>query len=61
MDHALGYTRSGMGRPRIHNPLLRATRVQTLAISSTLTIGLSHRGRVMLGVRLVVARLFGFG
>ncbi|AVZ76160.1 hypothetical protein SLUN_32125 [Streptomyces lunaelactis] len=35
VDHALGYTHNDMGPLRIHNPLLRATRVQTLAISST--------------------------
>ncbi|MFF1296937.1 MULTISPECIES: DUF3533 domain-containing protein [unclassified Streptomyces] len=41
VDHALGYTHSDLGPLRVHNPLLRATRVQTLAISSTLMIGLS--------------------
>ncbi|TPQ23420.1 SNG1 family protein [Streptomyces sporangiiformans] len=41
VDHALGYTHSDMGPLRRHRPLVRATRVQTLAISSTLMIGLS--------------------
>lgn len=41
VDHALGYTHNDMGPLRKHNPLVRATRVQTLAISSTLMIGLS--------------------
>ncbi|MEV8020049.1 DUF3533 domain-containing protein [Streptomyces sp. NPDC086554] len=41
VDHALGYTHSDIGPRRTQNPLLRATRVQTLAISSTLMIGLS--------------------
>ncbi|WP_421109275.1 SNG1 family protein [Streptomyces sp. NEAU-S77] len=40
-DHALGYTHNDMGPLRLHRPLIRATRVQTLAISSTLMIGLS--------------------
>ncbi|MCZ0985365.1 YhgE/Pip family protein [Streptomyces diastatochromogenes] len=41
VDHALGYTHNDMGPLRIHRPLLRATRVQTLAISSTIMLGLS--------------------
>ncbi|SHH31429.1 DUF3533 domain-containing protein [Streptomyces sp. 3214.6] len=41
VDHALGYTHNDMGPIRKYRPLLRATRVQTLAISSTLMIGLS--------------------
>ncbi|MFD5228681.1 DUF3533 domain-containing protein [Streptomyces qaidamensis] len=41
VDHALGYTHNDMGPLRIHRPLIRATRVQTLAISTTLMIGLS--------------------
>ncbi|WP_425246963.1 SNG1 family protein [Streptomyces sp. NEAU-NA10] len=41
VDHALGYTHNDMGPLRLHRPLIRATRVQTLAISSTLMIGLS--------------------
>ncbi|UUU31141.1 SNG1 family protein [Streptomyces sp. CA-210063] len=41
VDHALGYTHNDMGPIRLHRPLIRATRVQTLAISSTLMAGLS--------------------
>ncbi|ULR48513.1 DUF3533 domain-containing protein [Streptomyces deccanensis] len=41
VDHALGYTHNEMGPFRTHRPLVRATRVQTLAISSTLMAGLS--------------------
>ncbi|MEU0385611.1 DUF3533 domain-containing protein [Streptomyces chartreusis] len=41
VDHALGYTHNEMGPLRRHRPLIRATRVQTLAISSTLTAALS--------------------
>ncbi|MFG2731545.1 SNG1 family protein [Streptomyces canus] len=41
VDHALGYTHSDMGPLRLHRPLIRATRVQTLVISSTFMIGLS--------------------
>ncbi|MDX2518930.1 DUF3533 domain-containing protein [Streptomyces stelliscabiei] len=41
VDHALGYTHNDMGPLRLHRPLIRATRVQTLAISSTLMTGLS--------------------
>ncbi|MET8206154.1 DUF3533 domain-containing protein [Streptomyces sp. NPDC005373] len=41
VDHALGYTHNDMGPRRRHRPLIRASRVQTLAISSTLMIGLS--------------------
>ncbi|MFI7132236.1 DUF3533 domain-containing protein [Nonomuraea sp. NPDC050153] len=41
VDHALGYTHNDMGPLRLHRPLIRATRVQTLAISCTLMIGLS--------------------
>ncbi|MFF5515890.1 DUF3533 domain-containing protein [Streptomyces coeruleorubidus] len=41
MDHALGYTHNDMGPLRLHRPLIRATRVQTLAIGSTVMIGLS--------------------
>lgn len=41
VDHALGYTHNDMGPRRLHRPLIRATRVQTLAISNTLMAGLS--------------------
>ncbi|MGN9761042.1 DUF3533 domain-containing protein [Streptomyces sp. SD31] len=41
VDHALGYTHNDMGPLRLHRPLIRATRVQTLAISTTLMTGLS--------------------
>ncbi|MFH8661640.1 SNG1 family protein [Streptomyces afghaniensis] len=41
VDHALGYTHNDMGPLRLHRPLIRATRVQTLTISSTLVAGLS--------------------
>ncbi|MBA4862338.1 DUF3533 domain-containing protein [Streptomyces sp. PSKA54] len=41
VDHTLGYTHNDMGPLRLHRPLIRATRVQTLAISSTLMAGLS--------------------
>ncbi|MGP4045405.1 DUF3533 domain-containing protein [Streptomyces sp. 2A115] len=41
VDHALGYTHNDMGPLRLHRPLIRATRVQTLAISSTLMVALS--------------------
>ncbi|GHD03264.1 membrane protein [Streptomyces violarus] len=41
VDHALGYTHNDMGPVRLHRPLIRATRVQTLTISSTLMAGLS--------------------
>jgi YhgE/Pip-like protein len=41
VDHALGYTHNDMGPLRLHRPLIRATRVQTLAVSSTLMVGLS--------------------
>ncbi|MDX2545361.1 SNG1 family protein [Streptomyces sp. WI04-05B] len=41
VDHALGYTHNDMGPLRLHRPLIRATRVQTLAISGTLMVGLS--------------------
>ncbi|SDP79465.1 YhgE/Pip N-terminal domain-containing protein [Streptomyces sp. cf386] len=41
VDHALGYTHNDMGPLRLHRPLIRATRVQTLVISSTLMAGLS--------------------
>ncbi|WP_328872719.1 SNG1 family protein [Streptomyces sp. NBC_00287] len=41
VDHALGYTHNDMGPLRLHRPLIRATRVQTLTISSTLMAGLS--------------------
>ncbi|MFI6576732.1 DUF3533 domain-containing protein [Nocardiopsis sp. NPDC050513] len=41
VDHALGHTHNDMGPLRLHRPLIRATRVQALAISSTLMIGLS--------------------
>ncbi|MFF6881190.1 SNG1 family protein [Streptomyces sp. NPDC012474] len=41
VDHALGYTHNDMGPLRLHRPLIRATRVQTLAISGTLMAGLS--------------------
>ncbi|MET7349959.1 DUF3533 domain-containing protein [Streptomyces mirabilis] len=41
VDHALGYTHNDMGPLRRHRPLIRATRVQTLAVSSTLMAALS--------------------
>ncbi|MET7475961.1 DUF3533 domain-containing protein [Streptomyces sp. NPDC005648] len=41
VDHALGYTHNDMGPLRLHRPLIRATRVQTLAIGSTLMAALS--------------------
>lgn len=41
VDHALGYTHNDLGPLRLHRPLIRATRVQTLAISCTLMTGLS--------------------
>ncbi|MFL5995914.1 MAG: DUF3533 domain-containing protein [Streptomyces sp.] len=41
VDHALGYTHNDMGPLRMHRPLTRATRVQTLAIAGTLMAGLS--------------------
>ncbi len=41
MDPALGYTHNDMGPLRLYRPLIRATRVQTLAISCALMIGLS--------------------
>jgi YhgE/Pip-like protein len=41
VDHALGYTHNDMGPLRLHRPLIRATRIQTLAISCTLMTGLS--------------------
>ncbi|MCT9081637.1 DUF3533 domain-containing protein, partial [Streptomyces fulvoviolaceus] len=41
VDHALGYTHNDMGPLRLHRPLIRATRVQTLTISGTLMAGLS--------------------
>ncbi|MDX3457107.1 DUF3533 domain-containing protein [Streptomyces sp. ME02-8801-2C] len=41
VDHALGYTHNDMGPLRLHRPLIRATRVQTLAIASTLMAALS--------------------
>ena len=41
VDHTLGYTHNDLGPLRLHRPLIRATRVQTLAISSTLMAGLS--------------------
>ncbi|MDQ1015032.1 SNG1 family protein [Streptomyces afghaniensis] len=41
VDHALGYTHNDLGPLRLHRPLIRATRVQTLAIGSTLMAGLS--------------------
>ncbi|MFI1720706.1 DUF3533 domain-containing protein [Streptomyces sp. NPDC020489] len=41
VDHALGYTHNDMGPVRLHRPLIRATRVQTLAISATLMTALS--------------------
>jgi YhgE/Pip-like protein len=41
VDHALGYTHNDMGPLRLHRPLIRATRVQTLAIAGTLMAGLS--------------------
>ena len=41
VDHALGYTHNDMGPLRRYRPLIWATRVQTLAIGSTLMVGLS--------------------
>ncbi|WP_280859656.1 DUF3533 domain-containing protein [Streptomyces sp. SAI-144] len=41
VDHTLGYTHNDMGPLRLHRPLIRATRVQTLAIAGTLMAGLS--------------------
>ncbi|RZU24081.1 DUF3533 domain-containing protein [Streptomyces sp. BK239] len=41
VDHALGYTHNDMGPRRLHRPLIRATRVQTLAIGGTLMAALS--------------------
>ncbi|MFH9826633.1 SNG1 family protein [Streptomyces bobili] len=41
VDHALGYTHNDMGPLRRHRPLIRAKRVQTLAISTTLMAVLS--------------------
>ncbi len=41
VDHALGHTHSDMGTLRILSSLLRATRVQTLALSSTLMPGMA--------------------
>jgi YhgE/Pip-like protein len=41
VDHALGYTHNDMGPLRLHRPLIRATRVQTLAISAALMAALS--------------------
>ncbi|WP_329445554.1 SNG1 family protein [Streptomyces canus] len=41
VDHALGYTHNDMGPLRLHRPLIRATRVQTLAVAGTLMAGLS--------------------
>jgi YhgE/Pip-like protein len=50
VDHALGYTHNDLGPLRLHRPLIRATRVQTLAISSTLMAGLS----LLMGTLVVV-------
>ncbi len=41
VDQTLGYTHNDLGPLRLHRPLIRATRVQTLAISSTLMAALS--------------------
>ncbi|MFJ8463974.1 DUF3533 domain-containing protein [Streptomyces swartbergensis] len=41
VDHALGHTHNDMGPLRLHRPLIRATRVQTLAIGGTVMTGLS--------------------
>ncbi|MFF0097123.1 SNG1 family protein [Streptomyces canus] len=41
VDHALGYTHNDMGPLRLHRPLIRATRVQTLAVAGTFMAGLS--------------------
>ncbi|WP_411088891.1 YhgE/Pip family protein [Streptomyces sp. 061-3] len=41
VDHALGYTHNETGPLRRQRPLIRASRVQTLAISSTIMVGLS--------------------
>ncbi|MEU5390079.1 DUF3533 domain-containing protein [Streptomyces tibetensis] len=55
VDHALGYTHNDLGPLRRHRPLIRATRVQTLAMSGTLMAGLS----LLLGT-LVMAGAVGF-
>jgi YhgE/Pip-like protein len=41
VDHALGCTHNDLGPLRLHRPLIRATQVQALAISSTLMAALS--------------------
>lgn len=41
VDHALGYAKNEMGPLRIDRPVIRASRVQTLTISSILMVGLS--------------------
>jgi YhgE/Pip-like protein len=50
VDHALGYTHNDMGPRRLHRPLVRATRVQTLAVAGTLMAGLS----VLMGTLVMV-------
>ncbi|MCX5528030.1 SNG1 family protein [Streptomyces bobili] len=50
VDHALGYTHNDMGPRRLHRPLVRATRMQTLAVAGTLMAGLS----VLMGTLVMV-------
>jgi YhgE/Pip-like protein len=57
VDHALGYTHNDLGPLRQHRPLIRATRVQTLAISSTLMVGLS----LLIGTLVMVAAVAVMG
>lgn len=55
VDHALGYTHNDLGPLRIHRPLIRATRVQSLAMSSILMAALS----LLMGT-LVMVGTIGF-
>jgi len=57
VDHALGYTHNDLGPLRQHRPLIRATRVQTLAISGTLMVGLS----LLIGTLVMVAAVAVMG
>jgi len=57
VDHALGYTHNDLGPLRQHRPLIRATRVQTLAIGSTLMVGLS----LLIGTLVMVAAVAVMG
>ncbi|MFI0085383.1 DUF3533 domain-containing protein [Streptomyces bobili] len=50
VDHAFGYTHNDMGPRRLHRPLVRATRVQTLAVAGILMAGLS----VLMGTLVMV-------